>query len=123
MPSYVSTIIICAVLAVIAFFAIRSYVKKLTNGCCGAEGDEVKKVKPNDTDKSHYPFSKTIKIEGMSCKNCAARIENAFNSEDGFYASVNLKKNEATVLMKSETSDETLKKIVRNAGYKPVDIS
>ncbi len=28
MPSYVSTIIICAVLVLIAFFAIRNYIKK-----------------------------------------------------------------------------------------------
>ena len=37
------TVIICAVLALIAALAIRSYVKKLRNGCCGAGGDSEKK--------------------------------------------------------------------------------
>lgn len=68
MPSYVSTIIICAVLVLIAFFAIRNYIKKLSNGCCGAEGDGIQKVKPSDTNKNNYPFSKTIEIEGITCK-------------------------------------------------------
>ena len=66
MPSYVSTIIICAVLVLIAFFAIRNYIKKLSNGCCGAESDGIQKVKPSDTNKNNYPFSKTIEIEGMT---------------------------------------------------------
>ena len=53
MPSYVSTIIICAVLVLIAFFAIRNYIKKLSNGCCGAESDGIKKVKTSDINKNN----------------------------------------------------------------------
>lgn len=122
MTSYVSTIIICAVLVLIAFFAIRNYIKKLSNGCCGAESDGIKKVKTSDTNKNNYPFSKTIEIEGMTCKNCATRVENAFNSIDGFYASVNLKKNQATILMKENKDDALLRQIVRDAGYKPISV-
>ena len=40
------TVIICAVLALIAALAIRSYVKKLRNGCCGAGGDSEKRLRP-----------------------------------------------------------------------------
>lgn len=40
------TVIICAVLALIAALAIRSYVKKLRNGCCGAGGDSEKGCGP-----------------------------------------------------------------------------
>lgn len=122
MPSYISTIIICVILVVIAFFAIRSYIKKISSGCCGAGGDSIKKIKPADTEKSNYPYEKIIEIEGMTCKNCAARIENAFNSLDGFYANVNLKKNEATVLMKEQKDDVFLRQIVRNIGYKPISV-
>ena len=49
-----STIIICAILVVICFFGIRSSMKRVSNGCCGT-GDDVKKVKAEDTDISHYP--------------------------------------------------------------------
>lgn len=58
----------------------------------------------------------------MTCKNCATRVENAFNSIDGFYASVNLKKNQATILMKENKDDALLRQIVRDAGYKPISI-
>ena len=62
MPSYVSTIIICAVLVLIAFFAIRNYIKKLSNGCCGAEGDGIQKVKPSDTTRITILFQKLSKL-------------------------------------------------------------
>ena len=45
-----STAIIVAVLIVIAVIAIRSYAKKLTSGCCGAEIEHVKKIKVEDKD-------------------------------------------------------------------------
>ena len=51
-----STAIIVAVLIVIAVIAIRSYAKKLTSGCCGAEIEHVKKIKVEDKDVSHYPY-------------------------------------------------------------------
>ena len=47
-----STAIIVAVLIVIAVIAIRSYAKKLTSGCCGAEIEHVKKIKVEDKDVS-----------------------------------------------------------------------
>ena len=62
------TIIICLILAVICIFAVRSYVKKLRSGCCGAGEDPVKSVRPSDRDLSHYPYSCKIVIEGMSAK-------------------------------------------------------
>ena len=75
------TVIICAVLALIAALAIRSYVKKLQNGCCGAGGDSEKRLRPPDRELSHYPYAWRIKIDGMSCKRCALRIENAFHEK------------------------------------------
>ena len=69
------TVIICAVLALIAALAIRSYVKKLRNGCCGAGGDSEKRLRPPDRELSHYPYAWRIKIDGMSCKRCALRVE------------------------------------------------
>ena len=85
-----STIIICAILAVVCFFGIRSSMKRVSNGCCGT-GDEVKKVKAEDTDVSHYPYHYEVEVEGMTCNQCKKRVENAFNEKKGFYAKVNLK--------------------------------
>ena len=73
-----STIIICAILVVICFFGIRSSMKRVSNGCCGT-GDDVKKVKAEDTDVSHYPYHFEVEVEGMTCSQCKKRVENAFN--------------------------------------------
>ena len=71
-----ATIIICVVIAAICIFAVISYRKKLKNGCCGGGGDEVKHVKPQDTNVNDYDHVYRMDIEGMHCKNCAMRIEN-----------------------------------------------
>lgn len=115
--SKMATIIICTILALICVLSIVSYRKKLSQGCCGSGGDAVVKQKPADGDISHYPYVYKIQIGGMTCKNCAARVENAFHASGDFYAKVNLGKNTALVRAKNETSADTLKKIVIRTGY------
>lgn len=119
-----STVIICIVIVVICAFGVKSYVGKLSHGCCGGSSDTVKKEKPADGDLSHYPYVYVLEIEGMTCKNCAARIENAFNTAEGgrFYASVKLNRKEATVRAKAETPEGELRRIVARAGYSVVSV-
>lgn len=116
-----STAIICAVLIVIAIIAIigiKSYAKKLTSGCCGASSQpSVKKIKVRDKDKSHYPYSRILKVDGMSCGNCACHVENALNSLEGVWAQADLEKGEALVRMKQEHGNNELKQAVKDAGY------
>ena len=85
-----ATIIICVVIAAICIFAVISYRKKLKNCCCGGGGDEVKHVKPQDTNVNDYDHVYRMDIEGMHCKNCAMRIENAFNEQPDCMAKVDL---------------------------------
>ena len=99
------TAIICVVLGIICIIAVRTYAKNLAHGCCGGDGDSVKKIGSADSDKSHYPYEKLVKIEGMTCKNCAARVENAFHKLDGTCANVNLGKQQLTLLTKDEISE------------------
>ena len=96
-----STAIICAILIVIAIIGIKSYAKKLTSGCCG----------------SHYPYSRLLKVDGMSCGNCASHVENALNGLEGVWAQVDLEKGEALVRMKQEYGNNELKQAVKEAGY------
>ena len=112
-----ATVIICAVLILLCALGVKSYIGKLSHGCCGAAGDKVKRQKPEDDDISHYPYSYTLEIDGMTCKNCAARIENAFNATGSFYAKVNLDKKTAFVHAKEETPEEVLRKTVVKMGY------
>lgn len=117
-----STIIICAILVLVCVYTVRSYIKKLRHGCCGGGDGEVKRIRPADKNLAHYSYVSKIEIEGMSCKNCAYRIENAFNEIENYYAEVKLKEKIATVWMKQKVTDDELKRIIERVGYKAVRV-
>lgn len=120
----ISTAVICVMLAVICIFSVKKYRKKLTSGCCGAGGEgTVKKRRVSDRNKAHYPYTKILKIDGMSCGNCANRVENALNALDGVWASVDLGSQEALVRMKQPMDPELLKNAVRKQGYTVIRIT
>ena len=113
-----STAVICILLIVICVFGIKSYLKRLTSGCCGSSGEKaVKRIKVKDRDLSHYPHQCILKVDGMSCGNCAIRVENALNAMDGIWARVELESGEASVHMKQEYEDRALKDAVKASGY------
>lgn len=113
-----STAVICILIVVAAVFAVKSYMKRLTWGCCGSSGEKIpRRVKVKDRDISHYPWEKILKVDGMSCGSCAVRVENALNSLDGVWGRVDLAAEEAHVYMKQEYEDQVLRAAVRDAGY------
>ncbi len=116
------TAIICIILIVIAVFSVKSYLKKLKNGCCGSGTDVEKRRKSSDEDKSHYPYVYELSIEGMSCKNCAVHVENAFHANEGFLAKVNLKKKTAQVWTKEPVGEAEFRRIIARAGYELVGV-
>jgi len=65
---------------------------------------------------------KFLKVEGMSCGHCSARVEKALNAIDGVEAKVNLEGKSAEVTLSKEVSDETLTWAVEEAGYKVTEI-
>ena len=108
--------IIILVLVIIAVFAVKSYMKKLTHGCCGGGGDAPCRIKVADKNKNNYPYEIKLKIEGMSCQNCAVRVENALNSQPGVWAQVNLSSKQALVRMKQPVETALLCSVVAKAG-------
>ena len=113
-----STAIICVLLIIISVFGIRSYMKRLASGCCGSSGEKSpKRIKVKDKDLSHYPHQCTMKVDGMSCGNCAVRVENVLNAMEGVWARVDLEAGEAQVYMKQKYEDKALKDAVKAAGY------
>ena len=60
---------------------------------------------------------KTLKIEGMTCGHCSARVEKALNALDGVEAKVDLAAKTAQLNLTSVISDEIIKKAVTDAGY------
>lgn len=118
-----STIGILLVLAVVVVLAVRSYRKKLAGGCCGGDGERVKKVRVADRDIRHYAFHMRVGVDGMVCANCARRVENAFNQREGVYARVNSEQKCAEVHSMQPLADEEIRKIVSEAGYSALTIS
>lgn len=67
-------------------------------------------------------MKKVIKIEGMSCAHCQAKVENALNAIKGVQAKVDLKKKTATVSLGEEVADSVLSNAVTDAGFEVVSI-
>ena len=65
-------------------------------------------------------MTKTVIIEGMMCTHCSGRVEQLLNEIEGVTATVNLDTKSATVT--GDISDETIKKIITDAGYTVVEI-
>ena len=111
-----TTVIIISVLIVVCFIAVRTYVKKLAHGCCGAGGDKEQKL-TKTADLAEYKFRYCVKIGGMSCKNCAVRIENAFNRQEGIFARVDFKSGTADIYAKEPLPEIVIRQTVIGLGY------
>ena len=66
---------------------------------------------------------KVMKISGMTCGHCQARVEKALNELAGVSAKVNLKKQEAKLRLALPVSDEELTRTVTEAGYEVIAIT
>ena len=66
-----------------------------------------------------------IRVEGMTCGACAARVQSALGAADGVLdARVNFASSRATVVHDGTTDDGNLRRVVEGAGYSaPVDTS
>ena len=119
------TIIISVILAIFCACAIYNYVHKLRHGggCCGEHEAPEKRIKPKDRNKGHYPYAVVLTIDGMTCENCARRVENALNQMGDVWATVNLGKRQALVLLKWRPEEGTLRDAVQNAGYTVLSVT
>lgn len=112
------TAALCAALVVVAVLGVRSYVKKLKGGCCGGGVEpQIKKVRVRDKNRAHYPYVVCMNVDGMSCTNCARRLENALMALDGVWAEADFHSGKVDVRMKKRIADEQLQKRVADTGY------
>lgn len=114
------TFIICVVLLAICIYALFGYNRKLRKGggCCPEFEEAEKKVKIRDKNKSHYPYALTLRIDGMTCGNCANRVQNALNRlEDTWADEVSFGEGYAHVLTKTRPDTDAMKQAVAVAGY------
>ncbi len=73
--------------------------------------------------KGETEMTKTIKIEGMMCPHCQARVEKALNALEGVAAVVDLEAGTAAVTLTGAVSDEALRQAVTDAGYEVTSIA
>lgn len=84
--------------------------------------DPNKNNKQSIARKEETVMTKTIKIEGMMCNHCTGRVSQLLNDMDGVTAVVSLENKNAVVTLTKEISDETLAKVITDAGYEVVGI-
>lgn len=111
-----TTAIIIVLLVGVCAFAVWSYLKKLSHGCCGAGGDKEQKISKT-ADLSEFKYNYSVKIGGMTCKNCAVRIENAFNRQEGMFGQVDFKCGTAEVSAKEPLPEIIIRQTVIGLGY------
>ena len=109
-------IIIITIIVLAIFFAVRTSIRHFMGqgSCCGGNsgGSCALEKKLDGT----VVFKKNIKIQGMICEKCEARVQNALNEINGASAKVNLKKAEAKLDAIREVSEEEIRSAVQNAG-------
>ena len=113
------TVIITLVLIAIIIFSIFSIIKRIKYGsaCCGRHDAAPKKIRVKDKNKSHYPYTYTLNVDGMHCSNCANHVENALNSIEGVWATVKLENNTVLVRSKNPLEWDELSPVISKAGY------
>lgn len=69
--------------------------------------------------KKEKEMTKTLKIEGMMCPHCEARVKQLLEElPEVASAEVSHKKGTAVLTLSNDISDDTLKTLIENAGYK-----
>ena len=107
-------IVIIGILLVVAFFAIRTIVKrKGRKGCCGSGSD----YKPRKKKLKKVIATKVFVVDGMHCEKCANRVTEVVNDIPGVAGVVDLKKGIVTVSYEQEVPDELIKQRIARVGY------
>ena len=106
--------VIIGILLVIAFFAIRTIVKrKGRKGCCGSGSDYT----PRKKKLKKVIATKVFVVDGMHCEKCANRVTEVVNDIPGAAGVVNLKKGTVTISYEQDISDELIKQRIARVGY------
>ncbi len=118
---------IIPVLALLGLIALLVYFmkKERTEGssCCGTPETKEARVRVADRNKSHYPYTYLLSIDGMMCDNCAARVENALNRCEGTWAKVDLSEKEALVRPKERREKEDFSEALKGTSYTLLKVS
>lgn len=111
--------IIIGIIILIAFFAVRTIVKrKGRKGCCGSGSD----YKPRKKKLKNVITTKVFLVVGMHCEKCANRVTEEINDIPNVAGVVDLKKGIVTVSYEQEVPDEQIKAKIERVGYTVTEI-
>ena len=83
-----------------------------------------KKRKTKTKQEAETTMEKTMKIEGMMCEHCEARVKKSLEAlPEVEAAAVSHENGTAVVTLKSEVADDVLKKAVEDQDYKVTEIA
>ena len=118
------TFIVICILILIIILALLSIRKRILYGsaCCGGHDAPPAKIRVHDKNKSHYPYTYVLSVDGMHCSNCSRRIENALNIMNGVWAKADLETKKVTVRSKTELNAEEISAKINEAGYTVLEI-
>ena len=116
--------VVIVILVLIVVWAVFKTVQKYRKGggCCGDHEEMPRRIPVHDRRESNYPYKLTLSIGGMTCENCAIRVENALNLLPDTWAKVDIAEKTAVVLTKNEPDENQLRRAVQEAGYVVMDI-
>lgn len=114
----ISLILLILLILLVCYAVFRSVRRfRKGNACCGEQAEDVKRIDVEDKNKRHYPFLAEAGITGMTCSNCAAKVENALNSLNGIWATVRIDTQKAVIRGKQPIEEAQIRKAVHHAGY------
>ena len=108
-------IILAAVIGWAVFHTIQK--SKKGGGCCGEHEETEKRIKVKDRNVRNYPYTTELTVGGMTCDNCARRVENALNGMKDTWAVVRIDNSRAVVRTKDIPDEKQIRETVRQAGY------
>ncbi len=86
-------------------------------------GRDIKMKNKKKTEKEQKAMEKTMKIEGMMCGHCEARVKKVLEALDAVEAAeVSHEAGTAVVTLKAEISNEELRKVVEDQDYRVLEI-
>lgn len=121
MDSTISNLVIIIIIALILVIAVKGSIAhfKGQGSCCGGGGKDVL-MKPKKL--KNISCVKTVRIDGMHCEHCYARVHNVLNSMDGVSAKVCGKKGVAKIKLEKDMDDQIFKDAIEDLGYKVVSV-
>lgn len=83
---------------------------------------DIKNITPINNEKENKKMEKTIKIEGMMCPHCEARVKTALEGIEGVEsASASHETASATIVSSALIDDSVIKETIEAQGYKVID--